>query len=194
MAIAAAVVLLGATAAVALPRLTDNDDSWTSGGPVRVPFKHGYVVRYGVGDVFSDGMERIKLVGNQPGVLSRVEITGPSADHFQVVGVLLAGPHRRIGSWQVAPGFPPQIPGQGKHPLGTLVPAQGAPLATGDVGSVLEIGLKVVKPGLGIRTGVRLFYTVNGKRYTVELPASIANCPTGMTVEQCQDAYLKAAG
>lgn len=158
-----------------------------------LPFEHGYVVRYHVGEVFTDGMERIKLTGDQPATLRRVEIVGPSVDHFKVVGVLLAGPHRKIGSWQLADGFPAQIRGHGPHPLGKLVPAEGARLAPGMVGSVLEIGLQVVKPGLAIRSGVRLYYTAGGQRYTVLLPASIANCPPTMTDEACQDAYMAAA-
>lgn len=162
---------------------------WSSDGPVRLPFEHGYVIRYRVGEVFTDGLERIKLEGNEPAVLRRVEITGPSADHFRIVGVMVAGPHRRLGSWQVSDGYPPRKPG-----LGELLPVKDAPLATGIVGSLLLIGLKVVKPGLGVRTGVRVFYTVGDRRYTALLPASIANCPGGMSTDQCQEAYLKAAG
>jgi hypothetical protein len=156
---------------------------------VRLPFEHGYVVRYRVGDVFTDGLERIKLEGTQPAVLRNVEITGPSADHFSIVGVMVAGPHRRLGSWQVSDGFPPHKAG-----LGELIPAKNAPLATGIVGSVLLIGLKIVKPGLGIRTGVRVFYTIGDRKYTALLPAAIANCPGRMSTDQCQAAYLKAAG
>jgi hypothetical protein len=153
-----------------------------------LPFEHGYVVRYGVGQVFTDGLERIKLTGSQSAVLRRVQITGPSVDHFQVVGVEVAGPHRRIGSWEVSDGFPPHKPG-----LGKLVPGVGAQLAPGLMGSVLLIGLKVVKPGLGIRTGVKVYYTVGDRKYVAVLPASIANCPHGMTLDQCQSAYIKAA-
>ena len=188
---AVVVALVVATTAAVVARLGGgNEDTagWTEGGPVRLPFEHGYLVRYHVGEVFTDGMERIKLEGDQPAVLRRVEIVGPSVDHFKVVGVLLAGPHRKIGSWQVADGFPSGVSG-----LGKLVPAEGARLAPGMVGSVLQIGLQVVKPGLGIRSGVRLYYTVGGRRHTVLYPASIANCPRSMTDEACQDAYPAAA-
>lgn len=190
------VALVAATTAAVVAR-HDNDhiaDGWTEGGPVRLPWAHSWVVRKDVGDVFTDGMERILLTGDQPATLRRVEIVGPSADHFKVVGVLLAGPHRKIGSWQLGDGFPAQIPRRfGPHPLGKLVPAEGARLAPGKVGSALQIGLKVVKPGLGIRSGVRLYYTAGEQRYTVLYPAAIANCPPSMTDDACQDASLAAA-
>jgi hypothetical protein len=53
--------------------------------------------------------------------------------------------------------------------------------------------LKVVRPGLGIRTGLDVYYTVGGEKYVASYPASIANCPQGMTDDQCQSAYLKVA-
>jgi hypothetical protein len=184
---AVAAVALVVVASIVYQRLRAPE--WSSDGPVRLPNEHGYVVRYQVGDVFTDGLERIKLDGGQSAVLRRVEITGPSADHFSIVGVMVAGPHRRLGSWEFSDGYPPHKPG-----LGELVPAKNAPLATAIVGSVLLIGLKVVKPGLGIRTGVRVFYTVGDRKYTALLPASIANCPDGMSTNRCQEAYLEAAG
>lgn len=137
-----AAVALVVVAAIANQRLRSPE--WSSDGPVRLPNEHGYVVRYQVGYVFTDGLERIKLDGSRSAVLRKVEITGPSADHFSIVGVSVAGPHRRLGSWEVSDGYPPHKPG-----LGKLLPGKNAPLATGTVGSVLLIGLKVVKPGLG---------------------------------------------
>jgi hypothetical protein len=107
---------------------------------VEIPHAHGYVVRYKAGQVFTDGLDRVLISGDEPGVLQKVEITGPSVDHFQVVGVMVAGPHRRLGSWELSHGFPPTRPG-----LEKLVPAAGAPLPTGRVGSLLLIGLTVVK-------------------------------------------------
>ena len=182
----AVAVAIAATATAAY--LAHHSPEWQSGGPVRLPVKHGYVVRYQVGQVFTDGLERVKLNGNSPAVLRNVEISGPSADHFRMVGVMVAGPQRKLGSWEVSDGFPPQKAG-----LGKLVPGIGASLATGNVGSLLLVGLEVTKPGLAIRTGLKVFYTVDGKRYVVQYPASIANCPKAMTISQCQDAYIKAA-
>lgn len=153
---------------------------WPTNGPARPPWPHGYVVRYRVGQVFTDGLERVKLKGERPGILRRVEITGPGADHFQMIGLMVAGPHRRLGSWEVSDGFPPHKPG-----LGQLMPGERAPLATGPVGTVLLIGLKVVKPGLGIRDGVRVYYTVDGHQYSVNFSAGIVNCPRSMTTDHC---------
>ncbi|MFT3872482.1 MAG: hypothetical protein QM714_07525 [Nocardioides sp.] len=182
--VVAVVLILVAVVIIWRHASRDDIDGWRGDGPVRMPFTHGYVVRYDVGDVFTDGMERILLSGDQPGVLRRVEMTGPDADHFRVVGILLAGPHRKVGSYQVVSGFPPDVKG-----LGTLVSAEGADLATGKVGSLLLIGLEVVKPGLAIRTGVRLYYTVGDEKYTLEYQAAIANCPREMTIGRCQRAY-----
>ena len=187
MIVGVVAVVVVAVSAIAWHRL--HTPEWSSAGPVRLPHEHGYVVRYRVGEVFTDGLDRVMLDGHQRAVLRKVEITGPSADHFRIVGVMVAGPHRRLGSWQVSTGFPPHKPG-----LGRLVPGTDAPLATGIVGNVLLIGLKVVKPGLGIRTGIRVFYTVGSRKYTALLPASIANCPDKMSDSQCQEAYMKAAG
>jgi hypothetical protein len=181
---AAATLAVAAVATYAYTR----SPGWEPGGPVEVPVAHGYVVRYQVGQVFTDGLERVKLRGSQPAVLRKIEISGPSADHFKVVGVMIAGPNRKLGSWEVSDGFPPTKPG-----LGPLVPGIGARLAPGKVGSLLLIGLKVVKPGLGIRTGLSVFYSIGDKNYVAKYPASVANCPPSMSDMQCQRSYLKAA-
>lgn len=173
------VLCVGAlTATAVLVRL--RAEEWPTDGPARLPWPHGYVVRYRVGQVFTDGLERVVLRGTQPGVLRRVELTGPGADHFQLIGLMVAGPHRRLGSWEVSDGFPPDKPG-----LGALVPGVGALLATGRVGSVLLIGLRVVKPGLGIRGGITVYYTVGGRKFSADYSATIVNCPRRMTSGQC---------
>ncbi|HEX3929671.1 MAG TPA: hypothetical protein VHW64_03135 [Nocardioides sp.] len=76
-------------------------------GPVEIPNPHGYVVRYQVGQVFTDGVERVRLQGSRLAVLRKVEI---------------AGPHRRPGSWEVSDGYPPTKPG-----LGTARPGRRRP-------------------------------------------------------------------
>lgn len=171
---------------------TNDDDEWSADGPVRIPNQHGYVVRYKVGEVFTDGYERIKLSGNKPAILERVELVGPGMDHFEVVGVLLAGPHRRVGAVQVYDGFSAHPPDPIGRQLGKLVPAEGARLAPGRVGSALQIGLKVVKPGLAVRAGVRLYYTVGDERYTAYQPGAIVNCPHEMSDDDCFDAMFEA--
>ena len=155
------VALVAAAAAVAwLSGFGPFAPTYEEGGPIRVPDQHGYVVRYEVGDEFTDGYERVLLTGDQPGVLERIEMVGPHVDHFEVLGVLLAGPNRKTGSVQVYDGFTDRPTDRAARGLGPLIPAEGARLAPGKVGSVLQIGLKVVKPGLAIRTGVRIYYSV----------------------------------
>lgn len=190
----AVVVALGA-GATGWVVMRGNDDAlagWSSDGPVVLPFDHGYVARYGEGDVFTDGFERIRLSGSRPGVLEKVELVGPDVDRLEIVGVLLAVPERDLGSYQVAPGYPPRHPEV--EALGTLVEAEGAPLATGKVGSVMQIGIKVLDPGLLVRTGVRIYYTVDGERYTALLPGAISVCPDAMSDDECTDAFQEAAG
>lgn len=168
------------------------EPGWSDNGPVRVPDKHGYIVRYEVGEVFTDGYERVLLTGSRPGTLERVEIVGPNVDHFEMVGVLLAGPDRRTGSVQAYPGFSAHPTYPHTRGLGKLVPAEGATLAPGEVGSVLQIGLKVLKPGLAIRSGVRLYYTVDGEKFTSYQPGAIVVCPEDRTDDECLDALEEA--
>lgn len=167
------------------------DGLWTDGGPLRVPDQNGYVVRYSTGEVFTDGYQRLLLEGDGPGVLRRVELVGPDADHFEVVGVLLAGPDRKVGSIQVYDGFGDSATDPALRGLGTLVPAEGAELAPGRTGSVLQIGMRVVKPGLAVRSGVRIFYSVGDNRYSAFQPGGVVVCPEGRTDDQCFDALFQ---
>lgn len=187
-----AVILAAATAVGLVSRGDDVREGWSNDGPVRISAEHGYVVRYAPGEIFTDGFERVHVEGSDPGVLQDVELVGPGADQLEVVGVLLAGPDRRVGTFQVSSGFPPthrHVKG-----LGELVEGEGAPLAVGEIGSVLQIGIKVLDPGLVIRTGVRIYYTVNGEKFTALLPGSIAVCPDDMTDRACEAEYMEAAG
>jgi hypothetical protein len=180
-------VALALVAGVAtwLIREESSVERYASDGPLRVPQQHGYLVRYGVGDVFTDGYERVLLKGDTPGVLERIELVGPGIDHFRLVGVLLAGPKRKTGSVQVYDGFSEEPTDPAVRGLGELVPAEGATLAPGKVGSVLQIGLEVVKPGLAVRTGVRIYYSVGDEQYVSFQPGGLVNCPQEMSDEAC---------
>jgi len=166
------------------------DGLWVEGGPLRVPDQNGYVVRYESGEVFTDGFQRLLLEGKAPGVLERVELVGPDADHFEVVGILLAGPDREVGSVQVYDGFDGSATDPAVRGLGRLVPAEGADLATGKTGSVLQIGMRVVKPGLAVRSGIRVYYSVGETRYSAFQPGGVVVCPDGRTDEQCFNALF----
>lgn len=181
----ALVLAVGVTAWVLRNELFGATAGYADDGPVIVPDQHGYLVRYSVGDVFTDGFERVKLAGDRPGVLERVELVGPGVDHFELLGVLLAGPQRKTGSVQVYDGFTDEPTGPSVEGLGKLVPAEGARLATGKVGSVLQIGLKVVKPGIAIRTGIRIYYSVGDTQFVSYQPGGIVNCPQGTSDDAC---------
>ncbi len=190
--VVAAVVVALVTATAAWALLRTQDEEWSTDGPLILPHLNGFVVRYEVGDVFTDGYQRVKLEGDQPGVLEKVELVGPGMDHFEVLGILLAGPKRRTGALTAYDGFSAHPTDPIARGFGKLVPAEGARLPPGghrDV--VLQIGLKVVKPGLAVRSGVRLYYTVGGKKYMAYQQGSMVLCPDDMTSEECNDAMYK---
>lgn len=180
-----AVALVAAAATWLLSGFGPFAPTYQEGGPVRVPDRHGYVVRYEVGDEFTDGWERVLLTGDEPGVLERIELVGPDVDHFEVLGVLLAGPDRKTGALQVYDGFTDKPTDRIARGLGPLVPAVGARLAPGKVGSVLQIGLKVLKPGLAIRTGIRIYYAVGDEKYVSYQPGGIVVCPKDTSTDEC---------
>lgn len=72
-----------------------------------------------------------------------------------------------------------------------MVPAEGARLAPGKKGSVLQIGLKVVKPGLAVRTGIRIYYSVWDEKFLSYQPGGIVNCPKGTLMDECFDAMYE---
>lgn len=107
------------------------------------------------------------------------------------MGVLLAGSERKVGAVQVYDGFTDAPTDPQAKRLGPLVPAEGAELATGKLGSALQIGLKVVKPGLAVRSGIRVYYSVGEKRYSSFQPGGIVLCPADQADDECFDALYE---
>ena len=154
------------------------------GGPDRVPSPAVYLTKFEKGHTFSDGYSRVVLSGETPGVLDRVEILGGD-DYFELVGVKVAGADRKFGSITFAKNYPPRQP----RVLGPLADGDGAPLTTEDAGSLLLVGLRIARDGIGSRTGLRVYYSVGDKQYYQDHPAAIVNCPPGTPKAECELAY-----
>jgi len=156
-------------------------------GPLRIPHDHAAFVHYRPGQVFTDGLERLLLTGDRDAVLERVELEG-AEDHIEFLGARLAGPHRTVGSIQLSDGYPPDNPA-----FGQTVDAEGARIGRSQVGHELLIGIKVTKAGYAIRDGVRLYYTVAGRKYTAYFPAAIVFCPDNVSEDACAERYESEA-
>lgn len=156
------------------------------GGPDRLPNPAVYLVEFETGTTFSDGFDRVLLSSSGGATLEGVEILGGN-NYFDLVGIKVAGPDRRIGSIQFDEEYPPQRPG-----LGKLVDGDGAVLEPGPVGSLLLVGMKVVGEGPGSRTGLRVTYSYEGTRYYQDHPSAVVNCPPGTSRAICDRTYATA--
>lgn len=180
----ASVLVLGLGAGVAA--CSGVDSAAEEGGPDRLPNASVYEVAFEKGAVFSDGFERVLLTGDRDAVLDRVEILGGDG-YFSLEGLMVAGEDRRVGSIQFDPDFPPVRRG-----LGTLVEGDGARLATGPLGSLLIVGMRVTRAGIGWRSGLRVYYSVDGKDYFQDHPSAVVNCPPGTPAKECDAAFDEA--
>ncbi len=162
---------------------TPSEPGWGSGGPMLTPPEHTWFVTRDPGDTFTDGLERLRLDGTVDGVVDRVELVmrGGDEDAVELVGALVAGEDRKVGSWQLSDGFPPEKPGK----FGPLVEADGAPLPAGGLGSLLLVGMRPTGTEYAVRDGVNVYYTVDGDRYVTFLPASVVFCPPSGDEDDC---------
>ncbi len=154
------------------------------GGPDRLPPPAVYLTEFEQGHTFSDAYSRVVLSGRTPGVLDRVQILGGD-DYFELVGVKVAGADRKFGHITFAESYPPRQP----RVLGPLADGAGAPLNTESAGSLLLVGLRVTREGIGSRTGLRVHYSVGDQHYYQDHPAAIVNCPPGTPRTECDLAF-----
>ena len=154
------------------------------GGPDRIPSPAVYLTKLERGHTFTDAYSRMVLSGGTPGVLDRVEILGGDG-YFELVGVKVAGADRKFGHITFAENYPPRQP----RVLGPLADGDGAPLTTDSVGSLLLVGLRITREGIGSRTGLRVYYSVGDQHYYQDHPAAIVNCPPGTPRKECDLAY-----
>lgn len=165
---------------VALTACQSVGDDIEQGGPLLVPAEHGYRTEFDEETVFTDGFERLILDGDEPATLVDVRLVGTDGT-MELVGAKLAGDERRVGSIQVTPFWPPT-----DRRLGDLVPAEGAALPTGELGALLQLGIRITTSEFAYRTGVEVDYRVGDQTYRQVLPGAIANCGATQTLKECR--------
>lgn len=157
------------------------------GGPLVAPPPHGFAMTQPVGFVFTDGVETLKLSGDQPAVLRNVEAVGTNG--LKVVGIALVKPGRKVGTIQEIDGWPPKD--RYLRPGDLIRPGVGAtftPWSHNKLGQSYEllVGMKVVKPGYLVRDGLRITYEVDGTTFQRYFPAQLAVC-TSKELEKAPD-------
>lgn len=151
-------------------------------GPIRVPEAHGHLVRGPAGTVFSDGLEVLRLGGDEPAVIESVRSVGAS-ETFRFLGAWLAGPDREYASWSQLPGAPPT-----KRSLGDLEPAADAVLEPDPdgLGYELFLGYEVLRDDvIDTRTRIEVVYRVGDSRHVWTSPAELTYCPRGVGADDC---------
>jgi hypothetical protein len=136
---------------------------------------HGWAWSVPVNQTFTDGLETLTLSGDMPGIISKVELVGDDA--LELVGAKIAPPPRRIAFSQVFEKWPPG--GKLVFDPATLVDIPGAEVGSEDdspMGWELLLGIRATQPGVHLRTGIRIYYTVGEKDFVAEIPAELQVC------------------
>jgi hypothetical protein len=170
---AVAVAALAVTAAVAAFTTLPGSGA-QGGGPMDPGNPHGWAVTAPVGHPFTDGMEVLRLTGDQPAVIKDVRLVGNEG--LELVGAKLASPERGIGWVQYRAEFPPNNDPVLDVDLVDVVGARITPLASDNGGWELLLGIRATTDGYLVRTGVEVDYRVGANNYTVLLPAHLAVC------------------
>ena len=143
-----------------------------AGGPIGTTNQHVWTKKVDVGEAFTDGTEVLVVQGKEPAVLDGVHLVG--AQGIDLLGVRLVKPGRSWGSIMSMP-WPPRDPDLDES---LVIPAEGATLEPQRDGTGYELllGLKAQERGYFVRQGIRVDYTVNGKKYSRFLPAVLSVC------------------
>jgi hypothetical protein len=157
---------------------------------------YGWHTSKDVGVTFTDGLNLVTVTPAARGPL-RLISAKPLMDDggsVRVIGILarinpgMLPPDSHVGSFQEAPGFPPEVnhAGGGMPIKGLVVepPKQGE-----DRWIELQIGYEVVASGRSVRRGVELVYEYEGARHKVFIPSYVAVCAPSTAI--CQPEYDK---
>ncbi|WP_281893968.1 hypothetical protein [Phytohabitans aurantiacus] len=157
---------------------------------------YGWYTSKDVGVTFTDGLNLIRVTPAARGPL-RLISAKPLMDDggsVRVVGILarvnpgMLPPDFKVGSFQQAPGFPPDAP----HAAGGM-PVEGLivqpPMRGEDRWIELQIGYEVIAPGRSARRGVELVYEYEGGRHKVFIPSYVAVCAPSTAI--CPPEYDK---
>ena len=172
--VVAAVMLLTTTACASGGGKPDDAQE---GGPLAVPRAHGWSDTLERPGAFTDGLEILRTTGDDAVVTIRdVELLG--ADGVEMVGAMIAPPPRPYAAEVFIPRWPPRYPRL--FDAEDLVDAEGAVVgpARGDqaVGWELLLGMRLTRPGVAVREGIRITYEHEGELYVADFPAEAVVC------------------
>lgn len=139
-----------------------------------------YYPRFPVGTTFTDGLQKFVISGTRPATIEDVQAIGTTSG-MKFLGASVAGEDRRWAAIESMPSYPPT-----QSSLGSIRPAAGAVVRPGRVGAELLLGMKITKPGIQQRPGIRVIYSIAGQKYQVDYHATIVNCPRGFSYKECE--------
>jgi hypothetical protein len=128
------------------------------------------------GEVFTDGMQQIFPLGDEP--VEILEVASRGEGDLQFLGAMIAGPER-TENFQTLPGFPPET-----GILGEIVQAKGSvlkplPPEVAQRGYSLLLGYKVGRDLRSVRDDVTVKYRVAGQERVVRYLYAMAICTSG---------------
>lgn len=158
------------------------------GHPLAGPPPNGFATRKNVGDVFTNGQLVVFNAGTEDIELLEVtpQLTG---EGLVYLGARVAGLHRRLGSTQDEPGFPPTgepLLGRLRRVAGLVVPAGRA---ADRRGVELLLGFRVTRRGRSTVRGVTVVYRYAGRTHTQTWTSTMAVCAPRSRGGGCRQEY-----
>jgi hypothetical protein len=143
-----------------------------SEGPMRRTNPHASTLdMFKVGDRFTYGLNTVSVEGTGTAIIKDVRVVGLD-DGVRFLGARLGGPNRRLGAWQLLPGWPPRHPRTDPRPLTTPITSR----SVDPIEWELFIGLEILEHGRFLSEGWRITYEVDGRTYRHTIPARILVC------------------
>jgi hypothetical protein len=158
------------------------------GYPLAGPPPNGFATRKDVGEVFTNGQLVVFNAGGDDIELLAVEpqLTGKGLVYL---GARVAGLHRRLGSTQDEPGFPPTgepLLGRLRRVAGLVVPAGRA---ADRRGVELLLGFRVTGRGRATVRGVTVVYRSAGRTHRQTWTSTMAVCAPRSPRVRCRQEY-----